>query len=159
MVPEKWAKSILGLASGVYDPHLLAKGLIVEVWEPTRVGLRFSKKAPLKDWLNLKGATNSTALSEMALRLYWEWQMGSGPCEFHVDEVQWKKLQTGSEPIKARYQIDAHLRDQLIFLLQSEGLVTFEAEVNLLDDEDRLMSQVTAQIRLLGPRSLPMRGK
>jgi len=160
MVPEKWAKSILGFASGVYDPHLLGKGLVVEVWEPTRVGLKLSKKALIKEWFDLKGATNGTALSELALRLYWEWQMGPGSFEFHVDEIQWKKLQEGVSPLKARYHVDSHLRDQYLFQLQSEGLAIFEAEVNLLDEEDRIVNRVTAQIKLVGPRGfLPLRGE
>ena len=155
MAPPWVSRKVLSLASGVVDPHLLAKGLEVEDWSSTQVGVTLPDR-----WINRWGGgtenlSNIFSMVQLCLRLYWEWQQGVDAEPIEINQLNWESLQNGTGGLKARYRVEPTARDQTLFFLQRDGRVELEVEVLILDQRELIIGAVRGCIVLKGPKYLP----
>lgn len=153
--PPWLSRRILSLASGVVDPHLFAKGLEVEDWSATQVGVCLPDR-----WINRWGGgtenlSNIFSMVQLCLRLYWEWQQGVHGEPIEINELNWESLQNGAGGLKARYRVEPGARDQSLFFLQRDGQVKLDFEVLILDQRELIIGVVRGCIALNGPKYLP----
>lgn len=155
IAPAWVSKKILSLASGVVDPHLLAKGLKVDEWSSTQVGLSLPDR-----WINRWGRqsenlSNVFSMVQLSLRLYWEWQQGlDGGEPLEINQLQWESLQSGAGGLKTRYRVEPGARDQALFYLQRDGEIELDVEVLVLDRREIIIGVVRGQIVMKGPKYL-----
>ncbi len=155
-VAPQWAsRKILSLASGVVDPHLFAKGLVVEDWSPTQVGVALPNR-----WIHRWGGkaenlSHVFSMAQLSLRLYWEWQQGLDAEPMEIKQFNWESLQRGAGGLKARYRVEPEARDQILFFLQRDGHMEFDVEVLILDHREVIIGVIRGFIALKGPKYLP----
>jgi hypothetical protein len=139
------SRSLLGVASNMTEPFLLAMGLSVERVEEDLV------EVWLPDWWRNRGEEGVVhngaiaSLGEFAVRKYWDHHLTSFHSRAEAVNLQFRRLGVVKGALRGTFYLATSERESFFQKLRANQSATINCETNIYDKDGRLVAQVEMQ--------------